>query len=334
MNQRKLGSSSLMISTVAVGTWSYGSNEGDYWGKQEQVDVDMAVKGAIDKGINFFDTALVYNGGRSEEALGKAIKGMRDKVIICDKIHNRAEPKDFEKTVDLMLKHLDMEYMDLLLLHWPCPDMDDNKGRLNAMVKMIDTGKVKNIGVSNFGLKQLDSIKEFLPYVSANEMSYNILSRGIESSIIKKCMDNKIGIIGYSPLFQGLLTGKYKTIDEIPSNYARTRHFKNMRGGQAEEGFDVEEEIIIILKEIKKISEELNISPAQLSLAWSIAKPGIATTIVGCRNERQLNSNVNAAALTLPKWAMDKIDELSWPIVEKISSSPDYYHSNDKGRIY
>lgn len=334
MNLRKLGSSDLMIGTVGIGTWSYGSNENDYWGKQEQSDVDMAVKCAIDKGINFFDTAIVYNGGRSEEALGKAIKGRRDKAVICDKISNRVEPEDYEDSVDLMLKHLDMEYMDLLLLHWPCKKIDDNKSRLDAMVKMIDTGKVKNIGVSNFGLKQLDSIKEFLPYVCANELGHNILSRGIETGIAQKCMENEIGIIGYSPLFQGLLTGKYKTIDEIPSNYARTRHFKSERGGSAKAGFDVEEEILIILEELKRISEKLNITPAQLSLAWSISKPGIAAAIVGSRNEKQLNSNVKAANLMLPQWAIDKIDEMSWPIVDKIGSSPDYYKGNDSIRIY
>lgn len=334
MKLRKLGSSNLMVSAIAVGCWAYGSTKNDYWGAQEQADVDISVKSAIDKGINFFDTALGYNGGRSEIALGKALKGMREKAIICDKIPNRFEPNEYEKTVDLMLKNLDMDYMDLLLLHWPTKTDDDTRARLAAMVKLKEKGKVLNIGVSNFGVKQLSGLQEFLPHVCANELCHSILSRGIEVDIAGKCMDENIGIIGYSPLSQGLLTGKYDTIEDIPHNYTRTRQYNLKRDGSRHGGAGVEDVLMQIVALLKNMSKKLDISPAQIALAWSIAKAGITTTIVGCRNEKQLESNRVAGTITLPRWAIKEIDDISWPIVEKIGASPDYYQSAEASRIW
>ena len=333
MEYRKLGNSNLKVSTIAVGCWSFGSKEGDYWGKQKQTDVNRSVKDALEVGINFFDTALVYNEGRSEISLGKALKKSREKAIICDKISNLYKPGEYEKTVELMLKNLDMEYIDLLLLHWPCSSADNNKARLEALVDLKRTDKVLNIGISNFGIKQLEGIKEFLPYVCANELYYSIVGRGIEVDIIQKCIDNEIGIIGYSPLNQGLLTGKYRSIDDIPYNYTRTRQFNSKRKGSLHSGMGAEEEIMKILKYLDDLSNKLSLSVSQISLAWAISKPGVTTAIVGCRNEKQLQNNSSANKIKLPEWAIKEIDDISWSVVEKIGANPDYYQSIKNSRI-
>lgn len=231
MQYRQSGKSDLRLSVIGLGCWAFGG--GDYWGKQDQKDVNDVVHAAVDHGINYFDVAEVYNEGRSESSLGAALEGIaRDKVVIGSKIWPmNCYPGKLEKHCEDSLKRLQTDYLDLYMIHWPIhlhaisrftadpeilnnpPDIDQV---FSILMKLKESGKIRHIGLSNFSKTRLE--KDLSPSVSisANQLPYNLFSRAIEFDTIKACQDEGIGIITYMTLMQGILTGKYQTLKDVP----------------------------------------------------------------------------------------------------------------------
>ena len=245
MNYRRMGNSSIELSVIGMGCWAYGG--GQYWGQQAQSDVNEVVKAAIDQGINYFDTAEMYNAGASEESVGIALKEYRDKVIIGTKISpSNCTPALIREHLNASLKRLQTDYVDIYMLHWPIEphsiehftqqkDVINNPPSVEQAFETLQAlqseGKIRYIGVSNHGVAQMREILDTKAVLAVNEMPYNLFCRAIETDIIPFNQQNGIGIIGYMALLQGILAGIYSKPEDVPPPQAHSRHFKQERGG-------------------------------------------------------------------------------------------------------
>ena len=340
----------IKISRLGMGCWSFGG--GEYWGEQNQKDVDIVVHKALENGVNFFDTARMYNDGESEKSLGLALKNKRNHAIICSKVSPaKAYYKTLKEECEISLKNLCTDYIDIYMMHWPInkygvkhftedpeiianpPTAEEAFGALSDLKK---EGKIRAVGVSNYGVSQMREAIELCPDLSVNEMTYNIISRAIEEEILPFCREKNISMITSMSLMQGVLTGRYAKIEDIPPHQAHSRHFKNERGqGTARHYEDgAEDEITEVLKTLNEISTDLNISVAQLSVAWVFANKQIDCALLGSRNEVELLENIQAAEIILPPDTIEKINAVSLPVLKKLGSNADYYENTKNSRIY
>jgi aryl-alcohol dehydrogenase-like predicted oxidoreductase len=347
MKLRKLGKSGIEISVLGMGCWQYGG--GSYWGPQAQSDVDAVVSEALDAGINFFDTAEVYNDGDSEKSLGQALKGRRDKAIVGTKISpDNTAPAILREHCEASLRRLQTDYIDLYMIHWPItprgiahysqdqqllsspPSLDD---AYETLTRLREEGKIRTIGISNHGVKQMSTaLEKGLPF-DANELAYSLVSRAIEDSILPFCADHQVGILGYSSLQQGVLAGKYRTVEEVKPMLARTRHFHHSRGAGSRHGEEgAEAELFQALHGIREVADGLGVDMAVLSLAWAIANEAITSTLVGCRNSEQLAMNIKGAQLELSADVVAKLNAITDPLKRKLGPSQDYYENTHKSR--
>lgn len=349
MERRKIAEN-IEISRIGTGCWSFGG--GEYWGEQNQRDVNIVVNKSLDSGINFFDTARMYNDGESEKSLGLALKSRRHEAVICSKVSPaKAYYHTLKEECEISLKNLGTDYIDIYMMHWPINKLgirhftDDPEIIANppsseeafaALSDLKREGKIRAVGVSNYGVNQMKEALSFCHDMSVNEVTYNIISRAIEAEIIPFCREKNIGIITSMALMQGILTGTYDRIEDIPPHQAHSRHFKNERGMGTSRHFEdgAEDEISAVLKTLRQIAPELNISVAQLSVAWVLANEQIACTLIGSRNENDIVSNIHAAEIKLPKSVIEQINEVSLPVLQKLGSNPDYYENSKNSRIY
>jgi aryl-alcohol dehydrogenase-like predicted oxidoreductase len=350
---RELGKSGLSIHSLGMGTWAFGG--GTYWGEQPQTEVNDICAAALERGVNFFDTAEVYNAGTSETALGIALKGKREKAVVASKI----APSNcgrIEEHLDASLKRLQMDYLDLYMLHWPFNplalkhftngsadvQLPSVQEIFDTLQRMVQKGKVRAIGVSNFGKTQLEEALDAGCPVCINEIAYNIVSRAIEAEIAPLCLQKQISVVGSMALQQGLLAGMFASPDDVPPPQAHSRHFKQERGvGGGDPAQDArhnepgaEDEIFSLLPELKRLAAQAGIALPAMCIAWVLAKPFMAGTLVGCRTIAQLEENVAASELALPADLMAEIDRLSLPVWQKLGDSADYYENRAVSRIY
>ena len=346
--KQKLGNSDIAVSALTVGCWPFGG--GDYWGEQSQQDVNNVVTAALDMGVNTFDTAEVYNNGESERSLGKALKGRRDKAVVISKISPSNCHHVRQHCIE-SLQRLGTDYLDVYMLHWPINPLAVKHFTSNEQIiefpstieetcqQLADLkkeGLIRSIGMSNFGSKQMEEVVSLGIQIDVNELTYNIVSRAIEAEIVPYCIKHTISIIGSMGLQQGLLAGIYQTPDDIPKHQAHSRHFAHHRGEETsrhhEEG--AEQEIFGVVNQLRQIAKDLNIHIAQLSIAWILKKPFMASTLVGSRNIDELKMNVEACTIAIPDEVEALIDKISLPALEKLGNSPDYYEHRSKSRIF
>jgi aryl-alcohol dehydrogenase-like predicted oxidoreductase len=340
----------LRLSRIGIGCWAFGG--GEYWGDQNQKDVDAVVRMAVEKGLNVFDTARMYNDGASEISLGKALKGLRDKAFVISKVSPaKAYRKTLKEECEISLRNLGTDYLDLYMMHWPinplgikhftedpeiiaCPPTAEEA--FASLGELKKEGKIRHIGVSNYGVKQLQEAASFCSEIAVNEMPYNIISRAIEAEILPYCASCGIEIISSMTLQQGVLAGIYKTADDVPPHQAHSRHFSQERGKGASRHYEAgaEEEVFQTVALLRELSAELGVSVAQLSVAWVLANPRIACALIGSRNERELDENIRAAELKLPADAVARINEASLGVLKKLGNNPDYYENSKESRIY
>lgn len=335
MKYNSLGPENLKVSAIGVGTWSFGGGEGSYWGAQSQRDVDALVAEALEHGINFFDTAFGYNAGQSEISLGMALQGKREQAVICDKLPIQEDLAGYEEAVVGGLRRLGTEYVDLLMIHWPTRDRALLEQNLAALERMRQKGYIRQVAVSNFGLETLAMARDMGIQVAANEFAYNLLCRAIEYDILPYCQAEGIGIAAYMPIMQGILTGKYGDIQSIPENRRRSIQFRAQGNPLARHGGPgAEAEVLQVLDTLRDQSEQTQVPAGDLALAWCIAKPGIATTIVGCRNAAQLRQNAAAADLDVPASVLKALDDASQPLKAAVGNEPDIWMSGAQSRIW
>ncbi len=273
MQTRQCGSTALILPVLGVGCFSFGG--GTYWGEQSQRDVDAVVARALDLGVNFFDTAETYNGGASEVALGHALRGRRDAAIVCTKIQpDHAYRADVRRHCEASLARLQTDRLDIYMLHWPLNPSalrhytdDAEKLRhppgiaeaLEAMDELRREGKVRWLGVSNFGGAQMAEALAVGVPLALNELPYNLLARAIEAEALPACTRHGLGVLGYTPLAQGLLTGRFQDFDELPPMRTRTRHFRGDRPGARHGGSGIEAETHAALITLRLIATEAGV---------------------------------------------------------------------------
>ncbi|MBF0385092.1 MAG: aldo/keto reductase [Candidatus Omnitrophica bacterium] len=296
MEYRKLANAGIEVSSIALGTWVFG---GDMWGGSDEEDCIKAVCAAIDMGVNLIDTAPIYGFGRSEMILGKALKGKREKVILATKcgliregkrISNNLKPESIIKELDESLKRLQTDYIDIYQCHWPDPKTPIRE-TMACLERLKDKGKIKFIGVSNFDAGQLEAAFKGVK-LSTTQNQYSILERKVEEKVLPTAIELGIGMITYGGLGGGILTGKYDTMTSFKGGDARSFFYRFY----TKEDFPKIQKLLDLIKEINK---PLN----QTAINWVRAQKGIASVIVGCRNEKQANENISAA-----QWDLESKD--------------------------
>jgi aryl-alcohol dehydrogenase-like predicted oxidoreductase len=340
----------IQVSRIGIGCWAFGG--GGYWGEQNQKDVDAVVHKAVEKGVNVFDTARMYNDGASEISLGKALKGLRDKAIIISKVSPaKAYRKTLKEECEISLRNLGVDYLDMYMMHWPInprgirhftddPEIIAHPPRTEeafaALEELKKEGKIRHIGVSNYGIKQLKEAASFCSEIEADEMPYNIISRAIEAEIMPYCAERGIEIICSMTLQQGVLAGIYRTAEDVPPPQAHSRHFAQERGKGISRHYEAgaEEEVFRTVALLRELSADLGVSTAQLSVAWVLANPRIACALIGSRNEKELDENIRASEMKLPDEVLAKINEESLEVLKKLGNNPDYYENSKESRIY
>lgn len=345
-----IGKSRIEISALGMGCWSYGG--GSYWGSQAQKDVNDLVSLALDRGINYFDTAEVYNDGESERSLGAALKGRRHEAVIGSKVStSNTRPADLRRHCENSLRRLQTDYMDIYMLHWPVnrksiehftddPELINNPPTVEAafatLTDLKKEGKIREIGVSNHGVGQMEEVLAVCPDIAVNELPYNLISRAIESEILPFCAEKGIGVLGYMAFQQGVLTGAFQELSGLTPAQAHSRHFHFSRGGDmarhTEKG--AEKEIIGVLEAVSAVANALCVSPAAVSLSWAMMNKGISNTLVGSRDCRQLLSNIEAAELVLPPEYYSLLNDASLPVLEVLGNNPDFYQNREESRIW
>jgi aryl-alcohol dehydrogenase-like predicted oxidoreductase len=300
MEYRTLGKSDLSVSTIGYGAWGIGGEP--FWKTEGEENSIRSIEKAIDFGINFFDTAPVYGFGYSEELLGKALHSKRKDVIIATKCGLRwkkEEIKAIEKIatresileeIDLSLQRLRTDYIDLYQVHWPDVDTPIEE-TMDALLQIQKTGKVRFVGVSNYSVDQMKESLKYGQIVSLQPM-YSMLERDIEEEILPFCIESDIGVICYSPLASGVLTGKYNENTE----------FEDWRGQGIIGNFtgDVFVSHIRKVKEITKIAQNNGKTTAQLAINWLLHQRGVTTAIVGVKNPDQVEQNTGAVGWDIP----------------------------------
>ncbi|MFB6457111.1 aldo/keto reductase [Chitinophaga sp. Hz27] len=312
MEYRKLGKSPLELSAITYGAFAIG---GSMWGGNERKDSIAAIHASIDNGVTSLDTAPFYGFGLSEEIIGDALAGKdRTKVQILTKfglvwdgsnngkgehffdaeengkiipVYKYAAKENIIKEVEESLKRLKTDYVDLLQLHWPDASTPIDE-TMEALQTLIQQGKIKAAGVSNYSLDQVVTAAQTLELAS-NQVPYSMLNRSIEQDLVPYTTANNIGIIAYSPLERGLLSGKYFADAKLKSDDHRNGYFGQFNP----------EKVKALLADLQPLAASKNASLAQLVLRWTSVQKGISVVLAGARNAAQAESNAKAMDITL-----------------------------------
>jgi len=313
MQTRKLGYSDLNITNIGLGTWAIGGGGWKFaWGPQDDKESIAAIRKAVDIGINWIDTAALYGLGHSEIIVGKAIKEMGKKPIIATKccrcwdekrrIFNSLKKDSIRSEVEASLRRLRVDVIDLYQIHHPSPDEDIEEG-WEAIAKLIKEGKIRYAGVSNFSVEQLKRIQPIHP-VASLQPPYSMLERGIEDELLDYCEKNNIGVIVYSPMQRGLLTGKFskERVQNLPNDDHRR---KNIQFQEPQLSVNLE-----LVESLRPVAKKNNITLAQLALAWVLRRKEVTAAIVGARNQSQIQETAAAGDVKLTEDDIETIERL------------------------
>jgi aryl-alcohol dehydrogenase-like predicted oxidoreductase len=333
MNQAQNNGKGPELSKLGIGSWSFGGNEEDYWGAQDQGEVEALVEAALDQGITYFDTAEAYNDGRSEESLGRALNARRAQAVIGSKVWpNHASPELLRRHCEASLRRLGTDWIDLYMLHWPLTEFPLEPA-LETLAALRDEGKIRFIGLSNFGAEQTRQAAATGVGIAANQVCYNLLSRAIEFEILPECRRQGIGVIAYMPLQQGLLAGKYHSADELPPMRTRTRHFNGSRPLSRHGEPGAEADVFAMLDALREIASEWDATPSQVALSWVANQPGIACALAGIRTRAQLAEAAAGVSFPLDPERLERVTSLSDALKQKLGANADYFQSTENGRV-
>jgi len=319
MEYRKLGSSSLEVSAICLGTWAFGG--GKWWGHQEDKDSLAVLEEALARGVNFIDTAPVYGWGRCERVIGAFIKKrkVREKIVLATKlglsrqwpriIHNLKKQRVLEE-FDESRRRLQTDYFDLYQVHWPDPDTPIGE-TAEVMHSLYKKGAIKAVGVSNYSVEQMQEFMKYSP-LHCCQPQYSMFVRDIENDTVPFCLDKKIAIITYAPLYSGLLTGKFFLDDrKIPNDINR----KMKRQDLEEPRFSINKEA---LTELRKIASSCGRTLTQLVINWNFNQKGITSAIVGTRKASQLEDNLGSVGWKISEGDLKTIEGILSERLERI----------------
>ncbi|MFE6625223.1 aldo/keto reductase [Streptomyces sp. NPDC057740] len=319
MKYRFLGDSGLEISVLCLGTATMGSRWGAHWTMSE-TDADSLVGAALESGINFFDTADVYNGGESEKWLGRALgrRSVRDRVVIATKSGYRTEPghphsggnsrNAVTRAVDRSLRRLGTDYIDLYYLHlWD--GVTPPEETLGTVADLVAAGKIRHFGVSNVPGRYLAECRALhrwrgLPPVAAVQMNHNLLERSAEHETVPM-LDGRTSLVSWGPLADGLLTGRYRI---NPTTRRLTGKGRLTEAFGVSDADPFQERVQRVLGCLDELSQELGHDPALIALAWLLARPGLASVALGVSSLEQLLHNLAAPDLELSPEQTARLD--------------------------
>ncbi len=315
MQTRKLGYSDLHLTPIGLGTWAIGGGDNPYgWGPQDDDDSIATIRRALDLGINWIDTAAGYGHGHSEEIVGRAIAGRRDEVIIATKcgilwkedgsdIYGHLKADSIRREVEDSLRRLNVEVIDLYQIHWPWPDEDIEEG-WGTIADLIKEGKVRYGGVSNFSVDQLKRVQAIHP-VASLQSPYSMLVRETEDELLPCCAANNIGVVVYSPMQAGLLTGKFtkERVANFPDDDWRKTRNPHFQEPQLSANLE-------LVEGLRPIAARNGRPLSQLAIAWVLRRPEVTSAIVGARRPSQIEETVGAATWTLSEEDIAEIDAL------------------------
>ncbi|MBI4567819.1 MAG: aldo/keto reductase [Planctomycetes bacterium] len=300
MDYRPLGRSGLKVSALSLGSWL------TYGGSVDETDAAGIIARAFDLGINMFDTADVYSGGRAEEALGRALRSLpREQIVVATKARARTwngplgaglSRKHLTDSLDKSLRRLGVDYVDLYQLHAPDAETPLEE-TISTLHDFVRCGKVLYLGLSNFDTEQTRDALEicdrrgFERFVSS-QPPYSLLRRDIEGTLMERCRREGLGLVVYSPLAQGVLTGKYKTAAARPKGTRAALHPDWMRHALTADN-------LARVRRLAAVAKKNRITLAQLSLAWVLRRPEVSSAIIGASSVAQLEENVKAAKVRL-----------------------------------
>ncbi|KPJ88391.1 MAG: aldo/keto reductase [Spirochaetes bacterium DG_61] len=322
MEFRELGESGLKVSVITFGAWAIG---GWMWGGQDRKEALAGIQRALDLGVTSIDTAPAYGFGLSEEIVGEAIRGKRDRVQILTKfglrwdtdkgvfyfdsqdndgkpvnIHKYAGKESVIRECEQSLKRLDTDYIDLYQIHW-ADSTTPIEETMEACSLLVQQGKVRAVGVCNYSVDQMKTAEKVLKLAS-NQIPYSMINRGMEDEVIPYCMKMNRGVLAYSPLQRGLLTGKIKPGHSFgPGDHRPSSSF--FTEGNINRVLD-------FLEALRPIAGDKNATLAQLVIRWTIQRPGITVALVGVRNPKQAEENAKAFNVKLSEEEVQKIDTL------------------------
>jgi methylglyoxal reductase len=315
MRHRQLGRSELNVPVVVFGAWALG---GWQWGGSDDEQAVRAIQAAIDAGMDAIDTAPVYGFGHSERIVGRAIKGRRERVLVMTKvglvwddtrgdlyfttvdqngvkreIRRNARPWSVKKEIDDSLGRLGIETIDLIQVHWPDPKTPISQ-TMGALLDAKRAGKVRAIGASNFSVAQLEEAQRALGDVplASDQPKYSLVARDVEKEVLPYCLSHNVGTIVYSPLDQGLLTGKVPAERTFPENDIRHKR----------PTFTAENRALVnavLRRVVAPIAERHKTTIGQTVIAWTVEQPGVTSAIVGARTPEQARENAAAGDVVL-----------------------------------
>ncbi|MEP0922197.1 aldo/keto reductase [Leptolyngbya sp. ST-U4] len=321
MPTRPLGDSDLHITPIGYGAWAIGGGDWQFgWGHQEDQDSIAAIHRALDLGMNWIDTAAIYGLGHSEEIVGKVLKersrraagiGARSErpyvFTKCSMIWNEAreisrslKADSLRRELEASLRRLQVETIDLYQIHWPNPDSDIEEG-WSTLAKFKEEGKVRYIGVSNFSVEQMRRAQAIAPITSL-QPPYSLVKPGVEQEILPFCQQNNIGVIVYSPMQSGLLTGAM-TLERIAnladddwrkssSEFQEPRLSRNLK----------------LVELLRQVGQSHGRSPGEVAIAWTLRHPAVTAAIVGGRSGKQVEGIISAAQFRLTEEELRQID--------------------------
>lgn len=322
MRRRVLGRSGIVVSELALGTMVFGEGPPRGTGPQEAAAI---IRRYLDAGGNHIDTADVYAGGRSEEIVGEAIAGVRDRVVLATKVRfgTGDGPNDaglsrlhIVRGVEASLRRLGTDYVDLLYLHtWdPLTHVDES---LRALDDLVAAGKVRAIGVSNFKawqvMKALASSDRYgWARFTAAQYQHSLVVRDVEREFEDLCAAEGLGMVPWSPLGGGFLSGKYRS-DHRPTDPGEGRLATQPEGDEEAWHRRATERNWAILAEVERVAADLGATPSQVAVAWLLTKPVVSSVILGVRTMEQLDDNLAAAGLRLSPEAVEALERVSAP---------------------
>lgn len=302
MEIRQLGKSDLKITAIGLGTWALGGGGwASGWGSQDDDESIATIHRALDMGVNWIDTAAVYGLGRSEEVIGRALRDIRQRPAIFTKcslvwdeqraIQSSLKKASVKREAEASLRRLGIEAIDLYQIHWPNPDAEIEEG-WEAMAELQREGKVRALGVSNFSVSQMERVMKIAPITSL-EPPYSLLNREIETEILPFCQRHGIGVIAYSPMASGLLSGKMTRarVAALPRDDWRSHseQFAEPRLSRS----------LYLVETLRDIGSRHGRTAGEVAIAWTLRRPEVTGAIVGARRPEQLDGVIGAGVFRL-----------------------------------
>jgi aryl-alcohol dehydrogenase-like predicted oxidoreductase len=314
METRQLGTSDIQITPIIMGTWQAGKS---MWVGVEDAETIAAIRAAVEAGVTTIDTAAVYGQGHSERIVAKALSDVRDRVVYATKVFaNQLKYDQVIAACEGSLKNLETDYIDLYQIHWPSGSFNSEvvpiEETMSALTHLKQAGKIRAIGVSNFSREQLAEAAQY-GRIDSLQPPYSLFWRKVEQDAAPYCIEHNISIIAYSPLAQGLLTGKFAAGHQFDpaDNRAKNKLFQPENFARAQQA----------LEKLRPIADRHQTSLGNLALAWLIAQPQ-TNAIVGARNAEQSLENAKAAAVKLSAEELAEIDTIGRMVTDSMDDHP------------